>query len=361
MGIEIKLSDKEFPVSPIFIDFLAHIVEHKAFTDAEWYDQLSEALNHNQRSLIDQAPANAARIINDPAGQKHLMRAYQLTIDLMTGKLESIQAIQNRFHFINVIGVPRNGGTYLTQELYRALGYDPKQVPNVIAHDGFPEASPFLLNPGYNSWTISLHTMAEFLTMVEIFFSDARTHTGKIVVPKKLTKGTYAGAFFQRVLGESVEHILTVRHPVTSCISTYDKSGGLPDSGKFSVRSNIEEWVKRDLVYTGCSENQLSDMDYFDAYLKYWELYHYYLATTGLSASQNIRVVAYGRDRMEQLAQKFHYQFDSGQTPGEFKVFSNQEKHPDWMRKAQPAIDRVAEVWQSLGLTFPLTEIAEAW
>jgi hypothetical protein len=44
--------------------------------------------------------------------------------------------------------------------------------------------------------------MAEYLTMVEIFFADQKQYSGKIVVPKKLTQSIYAGGFFHRVLGE---------------------------------------------------------------------------------------------------------------------------------------------------------------
>ncbi len=115
-----------------------------------------------------------------------------------------------------------------------------------LAHDGFPEASPFQLRAGANTWVLSLHTMAEYLTMVEMFFGGAKRVSGKVVVPKKLTKGIYSGGFFHRVLGEAVEHVFTLRHPVTCCISTYEKSGGLPENGLFTVRSNIEEWCRRD-------------------------------------------------------------------------------------------------------------------
>src|SRR5690606_13795669 len=141
------------------------------------------------------------------AGQRYIGRTYQIFVALLSGNTEIIRDLQFRFHFINIIGVPRNGGSYLTKEVYRALGYDPEKVPNVIAHDGFPEAGPFRFAKGANSWTASLQTMAEFLTMVEIYFGKAKPHTGKIVVPKKLLKGAYAGGFFHHILGESVEHI----------------------------------------------------------------------------------------------------------------------------------------------------------
>jgi hypothetical protein len=361
MGVDIKLSDNELPVSPVFVDFLVHVIDERPFERAVWGDQLSEELVREQQRLMQNVRENAQRVISSPVGQRHVSRAYQLLVDLMTGNVEVIKDIQLKFHFINVIGVPRNGGSYLTKEIYRALGYDPDHVPNVIAHDGFPDAGPFRFDKGVNSWITTLQTMAEFLTMVEIYFGKARPHSGKIIVPKKLTKGSYAGGFFHRVLGHAVENVLTVRHPVTSCISTYEKSGGLPEDGRFRVRGNIEDWVRRDLIYTGCDADEVMRMPYFDAYLRYWEQYHYYIATTGLSANRDIRIVAYGRERMMDLAKGYHYRFGARDPkPEEFMVFDKRDRHPEWMEKAAPVVARVREVWRTVGLEFPYDEVMEA-
>ena len=363
MGVEIKLTDREFPASPVFIDFMHHIVADIPFTGAAWGDQLSETMSHEYQKMLENASEYVTAILAAPVGQRAIARAYELLVALLTGDVEVIKDIQLKFHFVNVIGVPRNGGSYLTKEIYRALGYQPDRVPNVIAHDGFPEAGPFRFDKGINSWVTTLHTMAEFLTMVEIYFGKNRTHGGKIVVPKKLTKGTYAGGFFHRVLGHSVENILTVRHPVSSCISTYEKSGGLPDGGKFRVRGNIEEWVRRDLNYTGCDNETIAQMEYFAAYLRYWEQYHHYVATTGLSANRDITVVAYGKERMEDMVKSFYYRFGHRDPkPEAFEVFAaNRERHPEWFHLAEPAVRRVAEMWASVGLKFPRDEVMEAW
>ncbi|MBI2383336.1 MAG: hypothetical protein HYV18_04615 [Gammaproteobacteria bacterium] len=362
MGIEVKLTDKELPVSPIFIDFLAHLVDGRPFEDHEWADQLSEQLNRTQREIVGKAPQDAARVMAHPRGRAAVARAYQWLFALMTGDLNMLREAQLRFHFVNIIGIPRNGGSYLTAELFRALGYDPEKVPNVVAHDGFPEAGPFQLRQGANSWIVSLQTMAEYLTLVEIFFQNAKRHSGKVVVPKKLTKGIYAGGFFHRVLGEAVDHIFTLRHPVASCISTYEKSGGLPANGRFATRSNIEEWCRRDLAYTGVGPDELARMDYFDAYLRYWEQYHVYVATTGLSANRDFRVVVYGKERMENLAASFHRRYESNLEPKGFKVFEEvRTRHADWVKRAEPVVRRVSEIWQRVGLKFELDRVMECW
>jgi len=361
MGVDIKLTDQQLPVTPVFVDFLTKIIEGESFTGAAWHDQLSEELNTDQKKILEQAAQNAQKVIESPVGQQCIMRAYELFVALLTGETAKIRDIQFKFHFINIIGVPRHGGSYLTKELYKALGYQPDEVPNAIAHDGFPEAGPFRFVDGGNSWTTSLQTMAEFLTMVEVFFGKAKPHTGKIIVPKKLTKGTYAGGFFHSILGESVEHIVTVRHPVMACISTYEKSGGLPENGKFAIRGNIEDWVRRDLNSTGLDDAAILSMDYFDAYLRYWEQYYYLIATTGLCANQNMQIVAYGDERMQNLAQSFHYRFGSQQSPEEFKVFDKRDRHPDWFPRAEAAIKRVEDVWRTVGLEFPTSDTMEAW
>ena len=362
MGVEIRLTDRELPVSPVFIDFLAHLLEGRPFDDGEWADQTSEKLNFGLPELQRRAEAAAPGVMNDERGRAHVGRAYGLLLALLTGDFKPIEDLQRRFHFINVIGIPRTGGSYLTAELFRALGIEPRRVPFAIAHDGFPEAGPFEIAPAANSWVRSLHTMAEYLSMVELFFGAHTAHQGRIVVPKKLTKGIYAGGFFHRILGEAVEHIVTLRHPVAACVSTYEKSGGLPADGRLLIRSNIEDWCRRDLLYTGCTAPELERMDYFDAYLRYWEQYHYYVATTGLSANRELRVVVYGKERLQALAQHFHQRFGSTLAPGQFKVNTTaRERHPEWIKRAEPALQRVAGLWERVGIALPLGELAECW
>ena len=361
MGLEFKLTDRELPVSPVFIHFLARVLSGQPFDREIWPEQRSEALSPNAVDLNRTADA-AAIVMGSALGREKLPRAYTLLFALLTGDLKPLHELQSRFHFVAFVGIPRTGGSYLTAELYRALGMVPEHVPNGLAHDSFPEAAPFQLQPGVNSWVVSLKTMAEYLTMVEIFFGDRKPHDGKIVVPKKLTKGIYAGAFFNRVLGEGTEYVVTVRHPVASCVSTYEKSGGLPADGRFIVRSNIEEWCRRDLQHTGGNPEGLKGMNYFDVYLQYWERYHFSLAMTGLSASRDLQVVAFNKVALQSSAQSFHDRYSSGLQASEFHVSEKARRlHPEWVERAQPAIDRVAAAWKCVGIPFPAEEISRGW
>lgn len=361
MGLEFKLTDRELPVSPVFVHFLAQMLSGRPFDGEIWAEQRSEALSPNQVDP-NRATDAAAIVMSSALGRERLARAYTLLFALLTGDLAPLHELQSRFHFINFIGIPRTGGSYLTAELFRALGMAPKHVPNGLAHDSFPEAGPFQLHPGINSWVVSLKTMAEYLTMVEIFFGDRKPRFGKIVVPKKLTKSVYAGGFFHQVLGEGTEQVLTVRHPVASCVSTYDKSGGLPVDGCFRVRSNIEEWCRRDLQQTGCSAEQLQSMDYFDAYLRYWEQYHLSFAMTGLSASRDLQVIAFSKHALQSCAQGYHDRYGSGLQASAFHISDKARRlHPEWIERAQPTIDRVAATWKLLGIPFPAEEINYCW
>lgn len=361
MGVEIKLTDKEFPVSPVFIEFVHHHIENKPF-EVSWHDQLSETLvpaqaEEKQRAAV----AVAEQVLQHALGQKAILRSYELLTALLTGQPDKLRFFHGRYRFICVVGCPRHGGSYLIKQLFHAVGIDPDAVPNALAHDGFPDAAPFQLKQDYNSLTTMIHNMAEYLAMVEIFFANSRVFDNFIVVPKKATKAAYHGAFFNTVFGPNTEYIITLRHPVAACISTYEKSTGLPAGGKFQVRGNIEEWAHRDNVFTGADPGALREHGYFDVYLRYWEQYHFNLALTGLPASRNCTVVVYGRERMMRLADSFITRFKSRAKPEDFKVFDNRSRHPDWNAKATAAIARVAQVWKTVGLAFPVHEVLEGW
>ncbi len=362
MGAELKLTDREVPVSPVFIAFLSQVLTHRPFEGEIWAHQLSEALSPPDGNLHLRASEAADVVMGNPLGREFLARSYGLLYSLLAGDLAPLYELQSRYHFVVVLGVPRSGGSYLTAELYRAIGMAPENVPNALAHDSFPEVGPFTLRPGLNGWMVSLKTLAEYLTMVEIFFSELKQHSGKVVVPKKLTKGVYAGGLFRNVLGAELEIVLTVRHPAAASASTYEKSGGLPADGRFAVRSTIEGWCRRDLEYTGCDQNQLNDMDYFDVYLRYWEQYQMSLVTSGWLSNPNLRIVAFGKPALESAAQDYHRRYGSELQASEFHVSDKARRlHPQWIERAQPSIDRVAAIWKSAGIPFPTEEVGACW
>jgi hypothetical protein len=364
MGLEFKLTDRELPASPAFIRFLARQlgVGNPEVQPEGWADQLSEQLIGSEHDSQAENAKAADAVMHEAAGREWVARAYSLFCALLIGNVEHLNDIRSRFRFVDVIGIPRTGGSYLTAELCRAVGLVPEEVPQALAHDSFPSIAPFEWAPGSNGWIVNLKTMAEYLTMVECYFEARESHAGKIVVPKKLTQAGYEGGFVRQMLGEDAEFLLTVRHPVAACVSTYEKSGGLPDTGLFTVRSTIEAWCRRDLGYAGMSSERLAGMDYFEVYLRYWEHYHRLLATSGLAASPSLRVVAFGRTALQSLAQRYHDDYGSGLTAGEFQVSQRARQiHPRWIERAQPVLARTAAQWSSAGLAFPLDEIDVCW
>ncbi len=360
MGIEFKLSDRELPASPAFIRFLDRMLSGRDSLREAWPDQISEQLTQGTGDEKALAAEAAERVMQDPLGRSCVARAYTLLVALLTGDTESVAAIQSKFRFINVVGIPRTGGSYLTAELYRSLAIDPHAVPGALAHDGFPEAGPFELTRGVNSWIVTLKTTAEYLTMVELFFGDRRRHSGKVIVPKKLPQSVYAPGLYQCVLGPDSDYVFTVRHPVAACVSTYEKSGGLPADGRLRVRSNIEGWIRRDLEQDGRSADQIGAMDYFDAYLRYWERYHLLVVAAGLSRCRRLRVIPYCSSSLESVAQQYHDIHGSGSRSSVFHVSDGAKlRHPDWLERAQPALQRVHQAWHAAGLAFPLDQIGE--
>lgn len=360
MGVEIKLTDKHFPVSPVFIDFLHRYLNNQKY-ETRWHDQLSEELNKPDGNLKELGTSMAAEVLANPEGQQAILRSYEMLTAILTGDVKRVEFFRERYQFICIVGCPRHGGSYLTKQLFQSLGMDADEVPNVIAHDGFPDASPFEFREGYNSYTTMMQNMAEYFAMIEVFFANSRMNNNRVIVPKKATKAAYHGAFFNAILGPKTEYIITLRHPVSSCISTYEKSTGLPPDGKFKVRGNIEEWARRDNLYTGEDPNGIFERDYFDVYLRYWEQYHYQLATGGLAANKNWHTVVYGEERMTQQAQGFMTRFKSKSVAEKFHVFDKRNLHAEWRPKAEQAILRVRDVWGRVGLSFPVDEMLEAW
>lgn len=362
MGIEIKLTDREFPISPFFVDFLDRFLNHRGWV-SDWHNQLAERMSMKPGEENERAKLVLQSLAANPSALTAINRSYELFLSMLLGGTDRLASIHDRFRFLVVVGAPRSGGSYLTKHLFRAVEKNPKEVPRVIAHDGFPDLSPFILLNGFNQYTMMTQRMAEYLTMVELYFAESKTLDGRIPVPKKAFNAAYQGAFFNRIAGPTAEYIVTLRHPVTSCISTYEKSGGaLPSEGKFATRSGIEMLIQRDVAFTsGESDEALLAKDYFDVYLCYWEQYHHNMALTGLSANRNWTIIPYTESAMTKMAEDIFSRFGINRSVEPFKVFDKRSIHPHWFKSAERSIFRVRDIWSSVGLVFPVDEIMQAW
>jgi len=360
MEIRVKLTDQELPCSIFFLDFLNRHISGKAHI-ADWHDQLTEQLTYHEGAIEQSAKAIADRVFDNPVSNRAVHDVYELLHSLMTGKFDKLEVYRQRYRFIFIVGAPRHGGSYLTKQLFRALGRQAEAVPDVVAHDGFPDVRPVRLYANFNTAVVMMHTLAEYLVMANLLFGQASPHDGKIIVPKKATKFAFHGAFFNDVFGPEAEYIVTLRHPIPACISTYEKAGGLPPDEKFKIRSRIEQWIAANAESLDRRPGAIVDQHYFDAYLRYWEHYHYQLALSGLASYRNGRVVVYGEQRMTDLAKTFFERFRSDAQPEKFHVFNKRDRHPEWQAKAEAAMRRVQAVWRTAILPFPFEELMEQW
>ncbi len=358
MGNVFNLTGSDFPPSPLFIDFLARFSHTTGFTEESWHEQLSEELSGAPRKMRERAAAQLQRLALDGTAQAAIESAYGWFRQLATSNLDALRQLHQRYRFIAVIGVPRSGGSYLIAELFAALGYEPASVPAAIAHDGFPEAGPTVFMPRHNGWMRTMLSTGEYIAMLELFF--AKRQGTRIEVPKKLTKAIYASGFFRQILGSDAQLIVTVRHPLACCISTYEKSGGLPPEAAFSERSTIEHWMRRDLLRAGTSAEELATLDYFSVYVRYWEHYYTALAMSGLIRNARTTVVGFGTKPMQGLATHWHSRLGSGRAPAKFLTRAGlQDRHPQWIERSHEAIERVASLWRLMDIPFPLAELGE--
>jgi hypothetical protein len=240
MGLTLTLTDAELPASPAFIEFLHATLSGQHYFAGEWYAQEDEGLARDSDRFTD-IEDKARFVSRHPRGKQLLLRAYRFFKELLTGNVATLREVQ-RFHFFFIIGIPRTGGTYLTKQLFRATAVDYRQVQNALAHDGFPHLANLSLRDSGNLHTNGLLQLAEYLTMVEIFFGQngKLSYRGGIVVPKKFTKAVYYFDLIRELFSDNADYLITIRHPLAVCQSVLDKSGGMPDDRRFALRSAIE-------------------------------------------------------------------------------------------------------------------------
>ena len=66
------------------------------------------------------------------------------------------------------------------------------------------------------------------------------------------------------------------------------------------------------------------------------------ISIKGSKANRAIRVVAYDKQRMEELVKSFYYRFgELNPEPEAFEVFDKRDRHPDWLKIAEPVDKRV--------------------
>lgn len=358
MGINITVTDTDLPVTSAFIRFIYSTLKKEAYYTANWYRQEDENLFQDESSfkeLNEKARAVAA----DPKGNQYLLRSYSLFRELLIGKTSAFSDI-SKFRFFFVIGFPRTGGTYLTKQLFLASGVDYKDVQGALAHDAFPHLSYMTLNEKGNSYTNGLLQLAEYLTMVRIFFGEHERllYRGGTMVPKKFTRAVYNFDLIRDIFGANSEYIITLRHPLSVCKSILDRCGGMPEGRKFATRSNIENWALEDWVHRGVPKDELMRMDYVKCILGYWKRYHFQMAMAGIPGMPTASIVPYGEEHMTGFVRQLYSKFGLGKEPEAFKKSAPPEFTEEDEKEASKAMEEVAVLWKSLGMEFPVEALS---
>ncbi len=360
MNFDIQL---RFQPSAAFIGILAELNEQFSdWTDGsyDWANQTVDFLHAQPSPRFDEA------IFKPPLSQRAINDLLQVAIAVMAGNYPLVRDYLREVRFAFVIGYPRSGGSYLTKELLRTVGLDHTRVSEVLAHDGFPD-----LRETWYDWAgdrpyyhlqASIFQVAEFLVIANLYYrrNTARRTDGFWLAPKKMHKLVSWGASFKMLLGQGrADYLATVRHPLPTCISVYEKSGGLPPDGLFPAnapRSAIEGWVMTDLMHLGFSQQALARMSYFEAVLTSWSHFYSRMATSGLFLGdrEELRLIPYGKESLEGVVRDYRNRFgDPHAGPESFLVHDKAKNHDEWRERGDATVAAVSALWATLGLRFP--------
>jgi hypothetical protein len=350
----------DLPSSPTFIEFLYCDLMSEPFFVGSWHAQDEESLSLFE-GRFENPKEKAAFVLSNPESRERILQSYRYFKDLVTGRRESIEAIQ-RYRFYFVLGIPRSGGTFLTKQLFRAAGMDYKKVPNALAHDGFPQlGAQGLLERAGRLGSGGLLQLAEYLTMVDMYFGKyaSANRRGEGVVPKKLTRALHGFRLLHATFADKAHYIVTMRHPLAVIQSVLDKSGGMPAGKRFVLRSAIERWALEDWLKHGMTEDRVRSMSYVDVFLGYWKRYYFKLAMDAVPATSDTRLVVFGAAHMSQAARSFYEEFGSHLVPEPFKQAAAPVLDVHDRRKSEGAVREVASFWRQLGFEFPLKAVLE--
>ncbi len=359
----------KFQPSSWFLGILAELNEtYSDWTDGsyDWADQTTDFL----RNPVP-VPRFDEALFKTPLSQRAVNDLLNVAVAIMAGNYPLVRRYLANMRFAFVIGYPRSGGSYLTKELLRTLDLDHKRVSEALAHDGFPELRDIWFDwsgdkPYYHLQDAIFQT-AEFLVISNCYYQlkTRRQPSGLWLAPKKMHKMVSWGGSFKMLLGQGqADYLVTIRNPLPTAISIYEKSGGLPENKRFPAkapRSAIEHWIMTDLMILGHSAAEIGAMTYFDAVQVSWSHFHARMATSGLFLGDRmeIQIIPYGKEQLEGMIATYRDQYSREKNPPEpVQIHQKSQEHPDWQESAAMAVDAIARMWRSLGLEFPELTLA---
>ncbi len=129
MNTVLGLTGNDLPLSPVFIDFLARLIDPAGFNEESWHNQLSEELSKGPQTARQRGAVQLQNLAQHSTAQAAVNRAYEWFRELVASNLEVLQKLQARYQFITVIGAPRSGGSYLSRNCLRPSATSPLPCP----------------------------------------------------------------------------------------------------------------------------------------------------------------------------------------------------------------------------------------
>ena len=230
-------------MSRVFQQFLAQevagILPATSDPGSAWWGAQDQEGVTPDAARFSLSPEQTETLLQHHAVQTWLRQRRGIVQSLLTGDGWLLDTLRTRYRFLIIVSPPRTGGTYLTKNLYRALGVDPQHLPAYFAHDGFPHVP--LDGSGRDE---SLAQFAEWLLMAQHFLPRKEGADGHAVVVLKTVKWVWDLATYVDLLGDAAEWIWVDR-PEDDVFSSICEKAGKPirKDQPLQPKINIEQWI----------------------------------------------------------------------------------------------------------------------
>ncbi|MHA1540126.1 MAG: hypothetical protein ACTSXQ_06595 [Alphaproteobacteria bacterium] len=362
MALTLTLSDADIPASETFVDFVYSLLSGEAPAEMSIPPQVREKWGRNSTELKkfqDEIKRKSNYIAQHDVGNHLVVRAYTLFKEMLTGNRHNLKQL-DRFHFFFIVGMPRTGGTYFTKQMFTAAGLEFNKIRKSLSHDGYPNLTQVSFRNKNNIHTNGLLQLAEFITMVEVFYGKwgKVKFNGRIVVPKKMPKAVYDFPLIKNLFGENSSYFITIRHPLPIIQSVLNRKGGkLPEHGKFETDDVIERWAFKNWIDQGLTRDEILEMDYIETFLGYWKKYYCQMALSDLPLMPGAKIIPFTKEDMEATVQEVFDTLGNEEEVEEFKVSKFPDFGKEYEDKAEKVVKEVGAFWKSLGMDFPVEKL----
>lgn len=238
--------------------------------------------------------------------------------------------------FYFVLGSGRTGGTYLLNEVARAVDFPLKKSLIIFSHDTMPNMrftsgepteereNREMFGMGWRD-PFNYHNLVFQIIQYLVYIDRKFENEPKIV---KKTQFGRCMKIVDFIFGDRASYIVTVRHP-GACYRSWNESG-------FSTLEDSDKEKKREKILYG------------------WESSYRNIVRDGLPEG-SIEPVKYGPD-MEAFLEKLFRKNSSNKEPSDFSV-TEREYDDFWhSERVQSVISRVENSWSLHDLQFPTPE-----